>query len=311
MNRDQLESFVRIAELGSFSKAAVYLHVTQPALSRQIHQLEHGLNASLFSRSGRGVELTESGHLFYEHARVILARMKQASKELNALEIEPIGRVSFGLPPSIAPILAPVLLDEFHPRYPLVRLYVTEGVSSDLLEWLVGGRIDLAIVYTSAVGQPKNLISETLLEDDLFVIGNVESPITNRRRVSFQMLETVPLLLPSLRSDLRILINTIAAEENVALSVAFEFDSAQLIKEFVRGRSMHSILPHFIVRGDIMAGRIAGTPLDVPQGTHSLGLNLISINPLSLASRSLAHMVRLKMRSLVRRPIKSNPRRTQ
>ena len=99
MNLKQLEYFVHVAELGSFSKAALVLDVAQPALSRQVRALETDLRETLLLRNGRGVRLTEAGRRLFEHSVGILQMVSRAREDMGASRDEPVGRIVVGLPP--------------------------------------------------------------------------------------------------------------------------------------------------------------------------------------------------------------------
>ena len=101
MNLKQLDYFVHVAELGSFSKAALVLDIAQPALSRQVRALETDLHENLFLRNGRGVTLTDAGRRLFEHATAILQLVTHAREDLGASRGAPVGRVTVGLPPSM------------------------------------------------------------------------------------------------------------------------------------------------------------------------------------------------------------------
>ena len=146
MELRQLEYFVAIAEAGSFSRAAERLSVTQPVLSRQIKALEQELGATLYSRTGRGIVLSEAGKLFEQHARGVLETAAGAKTALSALGAIPSGRVVIGMPPSVGAVLTAPLVREFRAAFPNVSLGVIEGFSGHVLEWLTNGRIDVAVL---------------------------------------------------------------------------------------------------------------------------------------------------------------------
>ena len=102
MDLKQIEYFLRVAERRSFSRAAEMLDVAQPTLSRQVRLLEQELGQHLLYRNGRGVEPTEAGLRFVEHARALLALAERAREDLRSLRETPAGKVSVGLPPRIA-----------------------------------------------------------------------------------------------------------------------------------------------------------------------------------------------------------------
>ena len=147
MNLKHLESFVRVAELGSFSKAARVLDIAQPALSRQVRSLETDLRETLLLRNGRGVTLTDAGRRLFEHGVQILQRVSQAREDLGAQRDAAVGHVTIGLPPSIGRRLTLPLIESFREHLPRARLTIVEGLSANIAEWIASGRADLGLLY--------------------------------------------------------------------------------------------------------------------------------------------------------------------
>src|SRR5690606_20540055 len=110
MDLRQLRYFVRVAELGSFSKAAAFLKIAQPALSRQIRNLELEHKEAMFIRNGRGVDLTEAGSRLLEHARGILRMADRAYEDMENSRSGKLGRVAIGMPPTLSVIVASPLV---------------------------------------------------------------------------------------------------------------------------------------------------------------------------------------------------------
>src|SRR5258708_5760934 len=149
MDLKQLEYFRHIAELGSFTRAAAYLSVVQPALSRQVRQLESELGQSLFERNGRGVVLTEAGNRLLEHTRGILTQIGRARQDLEDQRNGDSGHFALGLPPSLGRSVTVPLVDAFRRSLPNANLVTVEGLSTYILEWLAVGRVDCALVYNA------------------------------------------------------------------------------------------------------------------------------------------------------------------
>ena len=127
MNLKQLEYFVRVAELGSFTRASQALDIAQPALSRQVRQLEVELRQSLLTRNGRGAVPTEAGELLLAHGRGILHQVRRAREEMSQVRGELAGRVAVGLPPSIAKVLTVPLTRAFRQRMAQRRYRSAKG----------------------------------------------------------------------------------------------------------------------------------------------------------------------------------------
>ena len=178
MNFKQLEYFVQVAELGSFSKAALVLDIAQPALSRQVRALETELREQLFLRNGRGVALTEAGRRLFEHGVAIIQMMAQARDDLGATRDAPVGRVTIGLPPSIGRQLTLPLIDRFKRELPGARVAIVEGLSTHIVEWVTSGRIDIGLVYNPEA--QAGLEITPLLQEALSLVS--AAPKGKRRR---------------------------------------------------------------------------------------------------------------------------------
>src|SRR5574343_1846910 len=144
MDLKQLEYFVRVAELGSFTRAAHALDVAQPALSRQVRLLEVELRQNLLVRNGRGATPTEAGKLLLDHGLSILHQVERALEELGRVRGALAGRVAIGLPPSLARVLTVPLTRAFRLDLPEASLSISEGLSAQMQSWLTEGRLDLA-----------------------------------------------------------------------------------------------------------------------------------------------------------------------
>src|SRR5512133_3444828 len=169
MNLKQLEYFVRVAEFGSFSKAALILNIAQPALSRQVRLLETDLHVTLLTRTGRGVVLTEAGKRLFDHSIGILQLVARATEDIEAARDVPSGRIVIGLPPSMGRMLTLPLVEGFKRALPKARLVIVEGLSTHLSEWIATGRVDLGLV----INPEANLALEVtpLLDEPLGLVG--------------------------------------------------------------------------------------------------------------------------------------------
>ncbi|MFM7332413.1 MAG: LysR family transcriptional regulator, partial [Brachymonas sp.] len=168
MDLKQLEYFVRVAELGSFTRAAQQLHIAQPALSRQVRLLEVELRQNLLLRNGRGALPTEAGKLLLEHGRGILHQVERAKEELGRARGGLSGRVAVGMPTSVAKALAVALTREFRSRMPEATLAISEGLSVAMQEALLNGRLDIALLYNALPTPELELLP--LLDEALYLV---------------------------------------------------------------------------------------------------------------------------------------------
>jgi LysR family nitrogen assimilation transcriptional regulator len=234
MDLKQLAYFVRVAELGSFTRAAIELDVAQPALSRQVRLLEVELRQTLLVRNGRGAVPTEAGKLLLDHGRGILHQVERAREDLGRLRGGLAGRVAVGLPSSVARVLTVPLTRAFRETLPEARLSISEGLSGGLQEGLVSGRLDIVVLYNA---QPSRELDLTpLLEEDLLLVrarppGLHEDPPPGP--ISLQAVSQLPLVIPTRPNAIRMHVEAEMADVGCRPSVALEIDGVSAILDLV------------------------------------------------------------------------------
>ncbi|WP_018905731.1 LysR substrate-binding domain-containing protein [Variovorax paradoxus] len=228
MDLKQLEYFVRVAELGSFTRASIVIDVAQPALSRQVRQLEVELRQNLLTRNGRGVTLTDAGTLLLAHARGILHQIERAKEDLGRMRGALAGRVTVGLPPSIAKRIAVPLTRAFRQQLPDARLAITEALSSALQESVTAGRIDLALLYNPAPSA--DIDSVVILEEDLYLVGSATQP---GGEIALREVASQPLVIPTQPNSIRMLVEAEMANIGCRPAIAMEIDGVAAILDLV------------------------------------------------------------------------------
>lgn len=282
MNLKQLEYFVRVAELGSFSRAAMILDVAQPALSRQVRLLETDLRCSLLQRTGRGVVLTEAGRRLFERSVGILQLVQQAREDMEAGREEPAGRVTLGLPPSLGRLLTLPLVERIRDHLPKARLVIVEGLTTHLIEWIATGRVDLALVHNPEA-QPAIEI-QPLLDEPLCLIG----PARGRSRrsglrieapVAFADVAQRPLVIPDHTQTIRRLVEAQAALSGLKLTIAWEVSGVPAILELVRAGYGHAVLGPGAVRACAEPQAFGIRPIERPRLLSKLCLAVSAHKP--------------------------------
>lgn len=243
MDLKQLDYFVRVAELGSFTRAASVLRVAQPALSRQVRSLEVELRQGLFHRNGRGVTLTPAGQRLLAHGRGILQQVERARLDLEDQRGAASGLLCIGLAPSVSRTLTAPLVEAFRERFPRATLSVVEGLSTYTLEWLAQGRIDCAVVYNATPSAAIDLLP--VLQEPLFLVS--ARPPRARAAlqgapVSLAELAARELVIPSRPHAIRMRLETVLAEAGLKPRVALEIESVPAILDLVRRRALHAVL---------------------------------------------------------------------
>jgi LysR family transcriptional regulator, nitrogen assimilation regulatory protein len=234
MDLKQLEYFVRVAELGSFTRAALELDVAQPALSRQVRLLEVELRQPLLLRNGRGAVPTEAGKVLLDHGRGILHQVQRARDDLGRLRGGLSGRVALGLPSSVARVLAVPLTRAFREAMPDARLSISEALSAGLHEGLANGRLDIVVLYNAQASRELDITP--LLEEDLLLVrarppGLHEDPPPGP--VELNEVAGMPLVIPSRPNAIRMHVESKMAEIGCRPAVALEIDGVMAILDLV------------------------------------------------------------------------------
>ena len=293
MDLTQLEYFVRVAELGSFTRASIALDIAQPALSRQVRLLEVELRQNLLARNGRGATPTEAGKLLLEHARGILHQVERAREELGRVRGALAGRVAIGLPPSLARVLTVALTRAFRQQMPDAQLSISEGLSAAMQEWLVNGRLDIAVLYNA---QPAAGIEVTpLLEEDLMLVqprpaGLPEDPPPPP--VALREVARLPLVIPSRPNAIRMHVESEMAAIGCRPSIALEIDGVAAILDLVADGAGSAILSRNAVASSIKPSAFTVRAITDPPLRTRLSLATSSQRPATLTQQATLELVR-------------------
>ena len=301
MELDQLKTFLTVAELGTFSRAAIRLSSTQPMLSRKIKLLESELGTELFHRTGRGVVLSEGGKLLEQYAQGILDTAESAKTAIQALGASPVGQVTIGIPSSIATVLAIELVQEFRRAFPNVSLKVMEGNNGHLLEWLTTARLDVAVLYDTPNLKGKTLRTDPILSDELFLIGSPKDPsrIGNGPVQSARLAE-IPLVLPSRPHGIRILVDEAMDHNGLTANVQMEIDAMHSMIALAESGLGYTVLSYSSVRDLVIAKRVRIWRIIDPVITRSLVITTTNQRPSTKPARDLTRIFQELIKSQVR-----------
>ncbi len=286
----QLRTFAEIAECGSFSRAAERLRIAQPALTRQIHLLEADINTRLLDRHSRGVDLTEEGRAFLARAREILREAERTREEFRARAGTVSGPVALAVAPAMVDFFLGDLMDTYAQDYPAVRIEVVEGFTGYIEEWLIAGRVDLAVLYDPR--PDRRIIREPLVQERLFVIGAPAMALTPDRPCPLASLATERLVTASRDQRLRDVIEDAASAAGIALEIAIEANSLNVHKALVRKGLGVSILPYGAVADEVTRGELCAAPITEPEICWQVTLATPALSRPSTAARILADTIR-------------------
>jgi LysR family nitrogen assimilation transcriptional regulator len=255
-----LRYFAKIVEAGSFSRASTLIHIAQPALSKQIAELEDEFGVTLLHRSARGVTPTVAGEVLYQEALKLIRHVDDLPAIVRSSQGDVHGVVTFGMASTMAPALTGKMLEICRTTLPKVTLRFVTGDSLTLREKVASRAIDLAIVFEDE--QEGGFTREVLFRQRLYLA----SPRGALRAASLtlQEISQLPLVLPTPTNVLRRLLDRVFAQASIVVEPIAESDLFDVMLSAVETGLGHAILP----KGDFsdVAGHqdIATTPIEPP-----------------------------------------------
>lgn len=227
MELRHLRYFIAAAEEENVSRAALKLHVSQPALSRQIRDLEDELRFPLFERTAKSVRLTDAGRIFFSEAREVLKRADDAIARARAIATGGRGELHVGYAPSPTARILPTMLRAFQARMPKVRVRLHDLSSEEMVSGLRDGEIEIAVLVRPTRGMLRGLRFEELARDPMRLAVPPKHPFARHRSVSLTQIAREPLVVFSRKDypDYHELLEGIFAGSKLKLHIAEEHDS--------------------------------------------------------------------------------------
>lgn len=237
----QLHALVAIADEGSFSAAAARVHLSQPALSLLVKQLEERLELKLFHRTTRKVELTAAGQEFLVTARRVLAEVDEAIDQLRDYADCRRGRVTVAALPSLASTLLAEAIAGFRRMHPQIRVVIRDGVADVVAQALKSGEVELALGF--AVQGEDELAATHLLMDELVAIARPEDVPKRQRALSWSLLAQRPLIAMASGTSIRRLTDQAFAQLGIAPEPAYEVSFMTTAIALVENGEGMAVLP--------------------------------------------------------------------
>jgi DNA-binding transcriptional LysR family regulator len=235
MDLRRLEVFVKVAELGSFSRAAEALFLTQPTVSEHVRALEEDLGVQLLDRLGRGAAPTPAGQLLLGYARRILVLTREARQAVDRFQGRLFGELVVGGSTIPGEYILPALIGQFKTKYPDISISLRVGSSQQVTEWVEEGRIEIGLV--GARPGSRALVARELMADRMVIVVPPDHTWAKRESVTLAELRAEPLVLRERGSGTREAFERALAEagtELATLRVAGEMGSTQAVKQAVR-----------------------------------------------------------------------------
>ncbi|MBU9174891.1 LysR family transcriptional regulator [Burkholderia gladioli] len=293
MDLKQLDAFVHVAELGSFTRAANTLNTNQPALSRLVRQLEVELRHTLLERNGRGVTLTPAGQRMLAHAKGLQQQVQRASQDLDELRGTPGGHFGIGITPSFARVGTLALVRRFRASFPGATLSVAQGLSTYLTEWLMMGRIDVAVLYDTF--DTPSIDKRTIHTEELFLVGpgdgGGEAGPERIETIALREIVRYPLVIPGRMHAIRHMVEAAAAEQGIRLNIELEVDGVASILDLVSEGIGHAVLALNAIPAELRTGRLRLTRITEPTLYSRLAIATSRRHPLPQLARQAIAML--------------------
>ena len=258
MDLRRLEIFLKVAELGSFSRAADALFLTQPTVSEHVRALEDELGVQLLDRLGRGTTPTKAGTLLLGYARRLLALSREARQAIEQFQGRVSGELVLGGSNIPGEYVLPALIGAFRLKYPDVSLSLRIGASRDVQEWVEQGHVEIGVV--GAVPSSRALESRPLMADDLVLAVPPDHPWVSRKTVSVDDVKTEPLILRERGSGSRETLESGLKQLGTGLEafhIVGEIASTQAVKQAIRAGLGVSFVSRLAVEDECRARILA------------------------------------------------------
>lgn len=252
----RLKVFYSVASNLSFTKASKELYISQPAISKHIHELEVQYKTPLFERSGSHIELTHAGKLLLSHTHNLLLAYKQMDFEMNLLTNNLSGELKLGVSTTIAQYVLPPVLSSFIKKFPEIQVSLINGNSRDIEQALLVGRISLGLVEGNI--RQNTLHYSSFMKDELVVIAHTNSSLAQYDELSLEQLCAFPLVLRENGSGTLDVLKSALAEHQIKLSqlnILIQLGTTEGIKLFLENSDALGIVSIRAVTQDLMAGR--------------------------------------------------------
>ena len=257
MDLRQLEIFVKVSELKSFSKAAQALRLTQPTISEHIRTLEQELGVRLLDRLGRGAEATRAGQLLLSHATRMLQLQRETLQAMDSFQGRLAGDLHVAASTIPGEYVLPALIGRFKEKFPDIVISLLIGDSRAVVDWVIDGRAEVAVVGARLAH--RGIEYRELMPDELVVVLPVAHPWHGKKEIALADLRAEPMLLREQGSGTRAAFESALAQAGQDLStfrIVGEMGSTQAIKQAVKAGVGVSVISRRAVDEDCRSGLV-------------------------------------------------------
>lgn len=288
-----LETFIEVARHGSVSRAAETLHLTQPAVTRTIRELESITGKPLVTREGRGIRITAHGEVLLRHAGRSIAAARRGFTALEQLESADGPLIRVGALPTVSASVMPKAVAEFLETGTRNRLSVVTGQNRVLLDQLRGGELDLVVGRLAAPENMQGLVFDPLYRDWVVFIVDSSHPLAGRRRIDPGDFDAFPVMVPTSDSIIHPFVDRLFIEQGFSRPpMAIETVSDSFGRAFVSRHAAIWIISRGVVASEIEAGEFVELPIDTESTLGSVGFAMRSEGELQPGTQLFVDIVR-------------------
>jgi DNA-binding transcriptional LysR family regulator len=255
----QLNIFLQVAEEGNLSRASRRLHLTQPAISRQLQSLEESLGTQLLERGARGVRLTQPGELLRGYAGRILGLARECRNSIEETEEGRAGHLRLGASITAATYILPRILKSFRRSHPGIGLTVFTGTSTQARQMVLDGEVDAGVVMESPAHA--DLIAHGGASYRLAAVMDPGHALANRRGLTPGELGKEALISMHSQTNLRRMVERLFAAEGVTPLICVEVDHVEAMKKMAEAGLGVAIMPDIAMRAEVNSRKLAMVPL--------------------------------------------------
>jgi LysR family transcriptional regulator of gallate degradation len=288
MNARQMEYFIRAVELGSLGKAARSLNISQPALSKSLHQLEAEMQTRLVERTNYGVRATVFGECLYEHAKRAEGEFVRARHEIEALRGASRGSISIGVVPIVARQLLPIAVARLGRLRPGITVSVTERQNASIFASFYTGEFDFIVAAMEAPPLEANLTTKILFYDELVVAVRADHPLASLGSVTAEDLTKYPWIYPKMGTPFRRRVDDyFHAAKTQPPKCLVEGGSDNFVRALLAESDLVAIVAESLVEEERQGGRIKIIRLGSRRLRRPIGIIHRGWSKLTPASRAL------------------------
>ena len=253
MDFGQIEAFVQVSTHSSFSRAAEALHLTQPSITARIQALERELGEELFERGGRGVRLTDAGHVFLPYVEHILQQLQEGRDAVEEVRNVQLGSLRLGSAITISTYVLPGILHRFCTDYPLVDVVIRTGRSEQVLNMLLADEVQVGLLRTLSHADTESI---PLYDDEIVLVAHPDHEFAASGQATIAEVASEPIVLFDRGSSYYGLIHDLFRKANVIPNVAMELDSLEATKRMVEEGLGVALVPEVTIRRELESGAL-------------------------------------------------------